>query len=425
MWMSDLDSLVSEAQSGLAINPHDRELSHKLQALQQLQTILRTQQLSPEDRRRIRDQVEQLKQQSRSRTYVAYQTHQPTAPPSLPPAPSQYSFSSSVPLPPHGSSQPGLPPSIAHFLGQSQLAYSAAHSSTPPPPLAPPFVPPPTSVPVPSSSAAPNSVIDALRAAGILMDGGGPARPSSANMLAPGLAPSPATASFTGTPPVLSLVPGRSPLSELQNDVQLTTASLRKPRPRLIESLYSKQPNQCITCGRRFGADEEGRAQKARHLDWHFRVNVKLSEASRRGTTRSWYLKEIDFVRFREIDDSAESPSAQGHADKQAEESTASQVQYIRAPTDSTLSKQPCPICQESFKTSWHEEAQEWVWMDAVQVGGRIYHGTCREDMTKGRSSPQVAGKMYTPSPDSVLGKRRNEGNGEMDKRVKREMLTA
>ena len=31
---------------------------------------------------------------------------------------------------------------------------------------------------------------------------------------------------------------------------------------------------------------------KARHLDWHFRVNEKLADASKRGQSRSWYVDE-------------------------------------------------------------------------------------------------------------------------------------
>jgi len=54
----------------------------------------------------------------------------------------------------------------------------------------------------------------------------------------------------------------------------------------------------------------------------------------------------------------------------------------------------------------WLDDAQEFVWMDAVKVGGRIYHASCHAEATKdGRSTP--AYQRGTPEP--VLGKRKNE----------------
>jgi pre-mRNA cleavage complex 2 protein Pcf11 len=75
---------------------------------------------------------------------------------------------------------------------------------------------------------------------------------------------------------------------------------------------------------------------------------------------------------------------------------------YVRVPTDASLHA-PCPICQEKFDQNmkWHIEANDFVWMDAVNVNGKIYHATCWDEYSKGAGIP-------TPStPDSVLGKRK------------------
>lgn len=53
----------------------------------------------------------------------------------------------------------------------------------------------------------------------------------------------------------------------------------------------------------------------------------------------------------------------------------------------------------------WLDEAQEFVWMDAKQIGGRIYHASCHAEVSKDASSTQV--KRGTPDP--VLGKRKAE----------------
>ena len=79
---------------------------------------------------------------------------------------------------------------------------------------------------------------------------------------------------------------------------------------------------------------------------------------------------------------------------------------YIPVPSDPTLANLPCPICQEKFDTVWSDEAQDFVWMDAVKIGGRVYHATCHSEVKRdGGSTPLGAGRVGTP--DSVLGKRK------------------
>ncbi len=46
----------------------------------------------------------------------------------------------------------------------------------------------------------------------------------------------------------------------------------------------------------------------------------------------------------------------------------------------------------------WSDDEQEFVWMDALDIGGRIYHASCHEE----------AKKDGTPPP-AVLRKRKNE----------------
>lgn len=77
---------------------------------------------------------------------------------------------------------------------------------------------------------------------------------------------------------------------------------------------------------------------------------------------------------------------------------------YVRVPSD-TSTHAPCPICQEKFDPNmkWHSDANDFVWMDAVNISGRIYHATCWEEYSKG------AGIVTPSTPDSVLGKRKAE----------------
>lgn len=76
---------------------------------------------------------------------------------------------------------------------------------------------------------------------------------------------------------------------------------------------------------------------------------------------------------------------------------------WIPVPNDPALASLHCPICQEKFETVWLDEAQEWVWMDAVHAGGRVYHASCHEEATKDREVTPV--RNVTPEP--LLGKRK------------------
>ena len=193
--------------------------------------------------------------------------------------------------------------------------------------------------------------------------------------------------------------------ANLSNDVQLTSASLKVPRPHLLRSLYNHVPSQCLTCGRRFAVDAEGKARKARHLDAHFRTNTRLADAQRRGVSRSWFLDELDWIRSREIDDADEDIDTAAKGDGGAGVDAASKVvadagtdlnggasggqaagskeYYVKAPADAAVAHHACPICQEEFKTVWHDGAQEWVWMDAAVQGEKTYHASCLMEMAR------------------------------------------
>jgi pre-mRNA cleavage complex 2 protein Pcf11 len=100
--------------------------------------------------------------------------------------------------------------------------------------------------------------------------------------------------------------------------------------------------------------------------------------------------------------------------------------QYVPAPTDVNILKQPCSICMEPFKTIWHEKTQQPVWMDAIKVGNKYYHASCYNDLTKAsasglnnspnakRTGGTTRGYGYGGSarntPDPILGKRKYEG---------------
>ena len=80
-------------------------------------------------------------------------------------------------------------------------------------------------------------------------------------------------------------------------------------------------------------------------------------------------------------------------------------TKFIPAPSEDPLASLPCPICQEKFQPSWNDNLQDFVWMDAVKIGNRVYHASCYSELKKdGGNTP-----LRTGTPDSVLGKRKAE----------------
>lgn len=81
--------------------------------------------------------------------------------------------------------------------------------------------------------------------------------------------------------------------------------------------------------------------------------------------------------------------------------------QYVVVP-DATETHRVCPICQEELKYVWHDETDEFVWMDAKQVGNRIYHASCHAEASKDRAGAAAPGSRGG-TPESVGVKRKAE----------------
>lgn len=95
--------------------------------------------------------------------------------------------------------------------------------------------------------------------------------------------------------------------------------------------------------------------------------------------------------------------SGQGRNDNSSGQLPAKES-YISVPSDPEAN-QPCPICQETFETGFNQEIQDWVWLDAMKVGNKVYHASCFADVQRGASDTQER----IATPDSVLGKRKAE----------------
>ncbi|PYH92019.1 hypothetical protein BO71DRAFT_330870 [Aspergillus ellipticus CBS 707.79] len=405
----DIEALIATARSDFANNPLDPSVQQRLKALLDLQGILQRQELTQEQLKLVRDQVSALAPKSA----ISVPVPQAVAP-NLP-------VVSTPPLatpPTQTLSQP-----LQQLLNPGTLAglikATAAHQQPTPPPQVSNFLPQmstsnSTSQP-PVNTALENPLIAALRAQGLLPPASAPPAPSTAPSNLASAFPLVMPGQVRFTPPVLT--PQAQNTSDDQTNVQMNTASMKIPRQMLIASLYEVRSNRCGTCGLRFFATEEGKEKKARHLDWHFRTNQRMSEAARRAQNRSWYVDERDWIKSREagddqglVDMESATESAVGGDGPTAKKGPPKQ--WIHAPNDAALRNTPCPICQEKFESTWSEDVQDWIWQDAVKVGSRVYHASCYAEVTKDGPPPAGRGTPSgrTGTPDPVLGKRKAEG---------------
>ncbi|TAQ85141.1 hypothetical protein B7494_g6531 [Chlorociboria aeruginascens] len=409
---NDVSNLISASRADFAQAPWDSSIQGRLKALLDLQIILQNQKLPPDQLVLVKNQISQLSEAAKRPNI------QP--PQSLPPAPVAAPQSSVQQI------------SLSSLLGPSALAALLARNSAtqaptphvqPAPTIRSPlqrqaqYPPPPNaSTPVPD----PTSLLERLRAAGML-----PAPPpTTGTATLPNISAGSVPPNFPPHLPSLNTPPlnARTPLAEIPNDVILKPASLKIPRPHLIASLYEKLGAPCTQCGRRFQPDEEGKKKKTAHMDWHFRVHQRMTEAEKRGQHRSWYVDELvglklhdhvklliqikDWIKSRESEDDQNVHFDNANGSRSSNNAaTKPKIQYLPVPDDPALANSVCPICQEKFEMKWLDDAQEFVWMDAQQVGDRIYHATCYAEATKDEDSSQI--KRGTP--DRVLGKRKAE----------------
>lgn len=140
-------------------------------------------------------------------------------------------------------------------------------------------------------------------------------------------------------------------------------------------------------------------------MDWHFKV--KDSDLTKRAVHRSWYIGEKEWIEYKEVDETAPADALNAISGNASKPKKQAKDRYVSVPQDPTLAHAPCPICQEKFQTQWNVEANDFVWMDALQVGGKVYHATCFEEYSKGAGIPMPG------TPDSVLGKRKADGAGD------------
>ncbi|KAI1325897.1 hypothetical protein F5Y16DRAFT_252594 [Xylariaceae sp. FL0255] len=400
---NDIQRLIAAYKAQIAQNPLDSDMQKKLKAMVDLQTILQTQNLPQDQLVRVKNQIADLAVNMRARTA---QTSTPVPPPNsvaVAPPPSAAAAKVSLDSLLGSGASGALAALMARSSANAQASIPQSAPATPvhvPLPVPPKVEPQQAGAPLATD---PMALMNMLRAAGMIPQASGPTPVSTVTP--------PTTLPFSlplaGLSKAMPAVPPPAPVGALTNDIALKASSLKQFRPHLLPLLFEAQGPQCTQCGRRFPTTEEGKKKKTAHMDWHFRVNQRSAETEKRGQHRSWLVDEMDWINTREtIDKDHVAQDNEINAAVGGSVAKTPKVQYLLVPDDPILAASVCPICQEKFEKRWLDDAQDFVWVDAIQVGDRIYHASChREAYRDGGGTP-----MYQRStPEPVLGKRKAE----------------
>lgn len=162
------------------------------------------------------------------------------------------------------------------------------------------------------------------------------------------------------------------------------------------DNLYVKffinlKPNKCGTCGKRFSNDIKGQNNRRLHLDWHFRINKKLKDGNI-NQSRSWYLDDEEFVRFKDEelfgeDELTNNTTGNSKNGNNSNNNDKKEQKYVIIPENSTEMTTNCSICKEIIKSEYNDDLGEWIWNNAVKVNNKIYHLSCYEESNNNNSN--------------------------------------
>jgi pre-mRNA cleavage complex 2 protein Pcf11 len=390
---NDIRNLIAAMQAEASRNPHDHGVQTRLRALHDLQVVVNTNSLPPDQLELIKNKVTELA----AVNMMAPLTQRPAP---TPPVPVQ---ARPIPMPPVSVAlpQPVAPApaqevvTLDALLGKGALAaLMARQSATPqnstPTPQPPPVQHEPPMPPMPTMSAMPAMNMPAMP---IPTMSATPTIPASSTPVPPPASAAPwSLLDQLRKSGLLPPAPASAPAPVQQGGINL--AALKQPcQPSLVRQLHNDLGQPCTQCGRRFRDDEAGKKKKIAHMDWHFRVHQRTNEAEKRGMHRSWYVDQGEWLKSREVVDVDHVPTAEDVAAQASKASEAAKPKYIPVPDPSRGINPVCPICQDRFENKWLDTAQEWVWLDTVLVGNRAYHASCHAEATRDRENTPVLGK--------------------------------
>ncbi|KAG0683347.1 hypothetical protein C6P40_003757 [Pichia californica] len=208
-------------------------------------------------------------------------------------------------------------------------------------------------------------------------------------------------------------------------DFVLTQTFINNHNPSVkeISLLYEFKPIQCDKCSKRFADTDKGLLLRNKHIEWHTRVEqrLKLGGSGLGGVVnRSWYLTQSKWIEFDDYqDDESVSTNTTFLTNGQSTSNKLNQVNdsltsndgineyrerdvkvnlhdapnhIVRIP-ESSSNEVVCGICREKLVGTFDEDSGDWIWKNAVEQKGKVWHWTCWEERKRSGSrrdrSPQ------------------------------------
>lgn len=378
-----VDKLLYLTNQRLLANPQDSTIHQKLQIIGQLKQALQTENLPPQSLAQVQKQLDDMTKHEESYLRNTPVIHSPTP--------------RSGTLQPHPSQHSSQHPPQQQQQQQSQPRLQQPQSS-----LQPPVVPNLSNLL--QKNGPPEKKSNPLGLLNNIMSNGGLKLPSTKPKISPGV-PNTDLSSLLSNLEKKGLVKSKAPItstsvlkslltkksgSSSPSTSQVKVSEFAKfdldskflsvdPTDIYVNTFFTKRPNKCGQCGKRFDSSIEGQNLRREHLDWHFRVNKKLKEG-RNPQSRNWYLDDEAFVNFR--DD--EIFSSENHEEPTVkEEKVELKRSYVTVPSDSTDMSVVCGICKETLKGTYDDELGEWIWDNAVKSNGKVFHSNCFQETSK------------------------------------------
>lgn len=185
--------------------------------------------------------------------------------------------------------------------------------------------------------------------------------------------------------PSSSNFPSTSPLSNKK--VDFSTESLSHLDSSSVARLYENIKLQCDFCALRMDDSD----QMAKHLDRHFKLNLKRREKDKQLRHRMWYMDSAEWSSQPiDFEGNIQAPVDIMNADsiEHAEKSdNGNDIASSKVPVDDE-NVTHCAICGEKLEQIWDDDADSWVYTNAVKAkldpkkeNEEIIHQSCFKDL--------------------------------------------
>ncbi|TCD68212.1 hypothetical protein EIP91_011384 [Steccherinum ochraceum] len=396
--LDELEIVLGQKRRVRQSDPYDQTTSHQIDTLVKLRDLIQRGAVSQAELGSIVKQLRSLAAPTSSRPPSQEMSLAPTLPAPVPASHGHQAFlpgpSNPYAAPPPPQPQYAYPPAYSQqsTFQQPKIEPSASSSV---PPAAAPVVPDVT------------SIFNALLKAGIVT-GSSSNTPTGAG----------ATAKAETPPPITTVDDPKENDRKYRRairavGVKLNSTDLNKHRTQLPSFLYDQLPGQCKQCGIRFADTPSAKKKLQDHLDMHFQVNRKASQAVGRGHSRDWYIGVEDWTHDINIDVKGKGRADAPHSMKAAAAADAAKVEaelralYVVVPPGDEAKPISCPICKEPFKSEFNEDDEEWIWRNAVRKDDKIYHAVCHAEASASKSTlavrlrGEVASRSRSRTPEA------------------------